>query len=146
MPKIVLFNLGESAATAAAAVNITEAGLTSKAVVANLTLAAKSVQSVGGMCVDKSGNIYVSDSEQHVIIKVNESGQISTLAGVAGSSGNNSALQGVAAATARFNQPKGLACDNSGKVYVADYGNNQIRTIYGGKVDVFAGNGAQTAG
>jgi len=109
-------------------------------------LAARSVQRVGGLCVDKSGNIYVSDEDQHIVLKVNGSGEVNTLAGVAGSSGNNSALQGVAGATARFNQPRGLACDNSGNIYVADYGNNQIRAIRDGKVDVFAGNGATTSG
>jgi sugar lactone lactonase YvrE len=146
MPKIVLFKLSEAAATAAAGVNLTESALTSKAIVANLALASKSVQKVGGMCVDYSGNIYVSDSEQHVIIKVNESGKINTFAGLAGTSGNNTALQGVAAASARFNQPKGLACDKSGNIYVADYGNNQIRVIKDNRVSLFAGNGAGTAG
>jgi len=146
MPKVVLFKLSEQAANAAAAINVTESGLNSKALVANLALAGKSVQKVGGMCVDKSGNVYVSDEEQHIIIKINESGQIGVVAGLAGTPGNNSALQGVAGASARFNQPKGLACDNSGNVYVADYGNNQIRAIRGSKVDVYAGNGAQTAG
>lgn len=146
MSKIVLFNLGSQASSAAEALNVTEAGLDSRAIVAKLALASKNVQSVGGMCVDKSGNIYVSDSEQHVIIKVTEEGKINVFAGEAGVSGNNSALQGVSAGDARFNQPKGLACDNSGNIYVADYGNNQIRAIRNGKVDVYAGNGAQTSG
>lgn len=147
MPKIVLFKLSEAASTPAAGVNLTEAQLTNKAIVANLALAAKSVQSVGGMCVDRSGNIYVSDDEMHVIMKVNESGKINTLAGLAGTSGNNTGLQKVAAASARFYQPKGLACDKTGNIYVADYGNNQIRKIaQDGYVSVFAGNGARTAG
>ena len=147
MPKIVIFKLSELQDTAAEAVNVTEAQLTSKAIVANLALAAKSVQSVGGMCVDRSGNIYVSDDQDHVILKVNESGKINTLAGLAGTSGNNTALQKVAAASARFNQPKGLACDRSGNIYVADYGNNQIRKIaQDGYVSTFAGNGATTSG
>ena len=147
MPKIVLFKLSELAASVASGIQITESELTSKAVVAALALAGKSVQSVGGMCCDKSGNIYVSDTEQSIILKINESGKINTIAGVAGSAGNNSALQNVAAATARFNQPKGLACDNTGNIYVADYGNNQIRKIDGqGRVSVLAGNGATTSG
>ena len=146
MPKIVLVDLGEQAVSAASAINITESGLNAKAVVSNLTLAAKSVQKVGGLCTDNSGNVYVSDEEQHIILKVNESGQISVIAGLAGTAGNNSALQVVAGASARFNQPKGLACDNSGNVYVADYGNNQIRIIKDGKVSLFAGNGATTSG
>ena len=146
MPKIVLFKLSDVASNAAAGVNVTEAALDSKAIVANLALAAKSVQSVGGMCVDKSGNIFVSDEEQHVIMKVNESGQINTYAGLAGTAGNNSALQGVDASDARFNQPKGLACDNTGNLYIADYGNNQIRVIKNNRVSLLAGNGATTSG
>ena len=147
MPKVVLLKLSELAASAAAGVNVTEAQLAAKAIVADLSLGAKSVQSVGGIAADKSGNIYISDDEQHVILKINESGEINTLAGVAGSAGNNAALQNVAGASARFNQPKGLAVDNSGNIYVADFGNNQIRIIRaGGKVGVLAGNGAQTAG
>jgi len=146
MAKVVLFKLGEQVVNAAAAVNVTEARLSSKAIVSSLAIAAKSVESVGGMCVDNSGNIYVSDDQQHVIVKVTESGQINVLAGLAGTSGNNSALQNVTAANARFNQPKGLACDNSGNIYVADYGNNQIRIIKNGKVSVYAGNGATLSG
>ena len=147
MPKIILNRLSDIASTAAAGINITETEITASAVVADLTLAAKSVQSVGGIAADKSGNVYVSDDEQHVIMKITEDGQINTFAGVAGSSGNNSALQNVAAATARFNQPKGLAVDNTGNVYVADYGNNQIRIIKAdGRVSVLAGNGATTSG
>jgi sugar lactone lactonase YvrE len=146
MAKIVLFKLGEQVATAAAAVNVTEARLSSKAIVSSLAIAAKNVESVGGMCVDNSGNIYVSDDQQHVIVKVTESGQITTFAGLAGTAGNNASLQNVTAANARFNQPKGLACDNSGNIYVADYGNNQIRIIKNGKVSVYAGNGATLSG
>jgi len=146
MAKVVLFNLGVQAATAAAAVNVTESGLSSKAIASTLALAAKNVESVGGMCVDKSGNVYVSDDQKHVIVKITESGSVNVIAGLSGTSGNNSALQNVAAASARFNQPKGLACDNSGNIYVADYGNNQIRIIKNGMVSVFAGSGSQIAG
>jgi len=146
MAKVVLFKLGVQAATASAAINVTESGLASKSVVSTGALAAKSVESVGGMCVDNSGNIYVSDDQKHVIVKISESGKVNVIAGLSGTAGNNAALQNVPAANARFNQPKGLACDNSGNIYVADYGNNQIRIIKNGMVSVFAGNGSTTAG
>lgn len=42
--------------------------------------------------------------------------------------------------TARFAEPRGVAVDSMGKVYVADTGNNCIRVIYNGKVDTLAGN------
>ena len=146
MAKVVLFKLGVQAATASAAINVTESGISSKAIAATNALSAKNVESVGGMCVDNSGNIYVSDDQKHVIVKITESGNVTVVAGLAGTSGNNTALQNVTAANARFNQPKGLACDNSGNIYVADYGNNQIRIIKNGMVSVFAGNGATLSG
>tara|TARA_R110000824_G_scaffold218435_3_gene405075 strand:+ start:6413 stop:7522 length:1110 start_codon:yes stop_codon:yes gene_type:complete len=147
MPKITLHKLSSIAATAAAGLSVTETELNASAVVADLTLDNKSVQKVGGIVADKSGNIYVADEEQHIILKITEDGDINTFAGVAGSPGNNAALQSVAPATARFNAPKGLAMDNSGNLYVADSGNNQIRIVRpNGYVGVYAGNGAQTAG
>ena len=70
---------------------------------------------VGGVCVDTSGNIYVSDPLQHAIFKISEGGIISLFAGLPGTSGNNRALYNVPIADARFNVPMGLAADNSGK-------------------------------
>lgn len=146
MSKIVLLDLGVSAANAEDAINVSESFLNDQAVVNNVSLSDKGVTSVGGMCADKSGNLYVTDPAQHIVLKINESGEINTVAGVAGSAGNNSALQRVPGADARFNAPRGLACDKSGNIYVADSGNNQIRMISDGKVDVYAGNGAQLSG
>lgn len=134
------------ASSSAAAVNISDAMVTAKTVVGSVTLENKSIQSVGGMCTDYSGNIYVSDTEQSVIFKVTEGGKLNLLAGIAGVPGNNSALQNVPAANARFNGPRGLACDKTGNIYVADTGNNQIRVIKDGKVSVLAGNGLTTSG
>lgn len=81
-----------------------------------------------GVCVDFSGNIFVSDQVDHVILKIDRTGSISVYAGSAGTPGNN----GTSTATstnARFNGPQGICCDRSGNLYVADTGNNQIRKI-----------------
>ena len=144
--ELVLFKLSDKATSAASAINITNAKLSAKAIQGATALTAKGLTNIGGMCVDYSGNIYVTDYVQHVIIKVTEAGKVNTVAGLAGTSGNNSALQNVVCTAARFNAPKGIACDKSGNLYVADSGNNQIRIIRNGKVGVFAGNGARTAG
>jgi sugar lactone lactonase YvrE len=144
--KVVRFALSDAAATAAAGVNITDARLAAKVEAGSEGLVVKGSVNVSGVCTDNSGNIYVADSARHVILKIEEGGTISVFAGAAGLSGNNTALMGVDALAARFNAPQGVACDNSGNVYVADTGNNQIRVISGNKVSLLAGNGEQQAG
>jgi kumamolisin len=68
---------------------------------------------------------------------------ISTLAGKAGVTG----LTNGQGTVAEFNYPSGVAVDGSGNVYIADYGNNQIREIpSGGAVTTPYGSLAGKAG
>src|SRR5207245_2356847 len=76
-----------------------------------------------GVAVDGSGNVYVADTSNYTVRKITPSGVVTTLAGLAGSSGS---ADGTGSA-ARFYQPTGVAVDASGSVYVADYGNDTIR-------------------
>jgi hypothetical protein len=75
------------------------------------------------VAVDASGNLYVADTDNHTLREITPNGAVSTLAGLAGSSGS---ADGIGTA-ARFNYPTGVAVDSSGKVYVADTNNNTIR-------------------
>jgi sugar lactone lactonase YvrE len=86
------------------------------------------ISDVAGICVDNSGNIFVSDPIQNVIFKISQSGEYYIYAGqlnVRGNNGNNR----VRANLALFNEPMGVSADPSGNIYVADRGNNQIRMI-----------------
>jgi sugar lactone lactonase YvrE len=74
---------------------------------------------------DSSGNVYVADYANQIIRRTTAGGVVTTLAGSPGSSG---ATDGTGAA-ARFNGPRGVACDAAGNVYVADSGNHTIRKI-----------------
>lgn len=75
---------------------------------------------------DGAGNLFVADTYNNTIRKVVlATGQVSTLAGEAGSSGSADGIGGAA----RFNWPYGVAADRSGNVYVADYGNSRIRKV-----------------
>jgi len=83
---------------------------------------------LGSVCTDPSGNIYVADPIYNIVLKVLPNGIVMVWAGKTGESGNNGNNR-VKGGDARFREPSGLICDNSGNVYVADRGNNQIRKI-----------------
>ena len=76
-----------------------------------------------GIAVDTADNVYVTDASNEIIRKITPTGVVTTLAGSATLPGN---VAGVGSA-ARFLRPQGIAVDNSGNVYVADYENNTIR-------------------
>jgi sugar lactone lactonase YvrE len=136
---VIRLNSAELAETAALGVALTDAEIATKLEAGPVGLNAKGSVSVSGVCVDYSGNIYVSDLDNHIILKIEEGGKTSVLAGKSGVAGDNGTLTNVAALDARFNSPVGLACDKSGNVYVADSGNHQIRVIRNGRVSHLAG-------
>ena len=78
-----------------------------------------------GVAVDGPGNVYVADYFNFTIRKITAAGVVTTLAGAAGSSGSTDAT----GSAARFKNPDGIAVDESGNVYVADYNNHTIRKI-----------------
>ena len=78
-----------------------------------------------GLALDSDGNLFVADRENHLLRKITPAGWVTTIAGQPGVEG---ATNGSGAA-ASFAQPWGVAVGADGAVYVADYGNNQIRKI-----------------
>lgn len=89
-----------------------------------------------GVAVDGAGNVYVGDSNNHTIRMITPGGVVTTVAGLAGNSGNTDGTGNVA----RFNQPRGIAVDGAGVLYVADTNNHTIRRITaGGVVTTLAG-------
>ncbi|MDB6167757.1 MAG: hypothetical protein JWM88_621 [Verrucomicrobia bacterium] len=78
-----------------------------------------------GVAVDAAGNIFVADTGNSTIRRVSAGGAVTTVAGLPGIAG----LRNGAGMDAWFNQPKALALDASGNLYVADTGNAAIRKI-----------------
>jgi trimeric autotransporter adhesin len=76
--------------------------------------------------LDSDGNVYISDTSNHRVRRIDQDGTVSTIAGSggAGFSGDDGA-----ASTASLHNPTGLLVDIDGSVLVADWNNDRIRRI-----------------
>jgi trimeric autotransporter adhesin len=102
------------------------------------------LHSPADVAVDKSGNLYLADSENHVIRKVDVTGKIATVAGD-GTSGYRG--DGQLASQAQLNVPTSVALDSKGNLYVSDSQNYRLRKIdTGGSIVTVAGNGVRGHG
>ncbi|HTM47440.1 MAG TPA: NHL repeat-containing protein, partial [Bryobacteraceae bacterium] len=96
------------------------------------------------LAVDRSGNVYIADPDNHRVRRVNPQGIIQTVAGQGypGFSGD-----GGPASQARLNAPYGLATDAAGALYIADLGNNRVRKVTpDGVITTVAGTGQAASG
>ncbi|MCI5190579.1 MAG: hypothetical protein D3905_12505, partial [Candidatus Electrothrix sp. AS4_5] len=99
-----------------------------------------------GMAMDQEGNIFIADTGNDRIRKVDGNGIITTVAGnstnvydSAGYSGDNGP-----ATEAKLNEPKGVAVDQIGNIFIADTGNRRIRKVdTAGIITTVAGNGSR---
>ncbi|MDP5201865.1 SMP-30/gluconolactonase/LRE family protein [Flavobacterium sp. DG2-3] len=89
-----------------------------------------------GICLDKDGNLYITDAYNFKIRKITPSGTVSTLAG------STQGYQDGPGATAKFsNGINGICADKNGNIYVADNDNYRIRKITpDGTVSTLAGS------
>jgi RHS repeat-associated protein len=80
----------------------------------------------GGVTIDASGNIYISDYFNHRIRRVNTNGIIVTIAGngIAGFGGD-----GGISTEANLHRPVGLILDDKNNIYIADAYNARVRKI-----------------
>jgi sugar lactone lactonase YvrE len=100
-----------------------------------------------GMAVDSAnGYVYLADSGNHVIRRIDLDAQVvTTIAGIAGPGGDFG--DGGLASAALFSQPQAVALDLRGGLYVADTGNNRVRRIdfSTGTIDSVLGDGTASA-
>jgi uncharacterized protein (TIGR03437 family) len=92
-----------------------------------------------GVISDSAGNLYVVDSANHRVRRINALGVITTLAGTGlpAFSGD-----GGAAVSAALNSPAAVAIDSVGNFYIADASNNRVRVVsVTGTINTLAGSG-----
>jgi sugar lactone lactonase YvrE len=109
------------------------------------------------VAIDSKGNLYIADTLNHRIRRVNRAGNIVTVAGNGavssvghGTGGFGFSGDGGPAVSAQLSIPEGVTVDARGNLYIADTGNDRIRmvstrgiirTLAGTGKNVFGGNG-----
>ena len=101
--------------------------------------AAAGLNDPSGLAADAAGNVYVADTGNHRLRRVDAAGMVTTVAGTgeAGYSGED-----YSATSSKLNSPKRTAVDAGGNVYVLDSENLRVRVIKPtGRIWTLAGNG-----
>ena len=112
-------------------------GSTPRHAIAGLSL---SLGTVWGVTADAAGNTYLSSSGLNLVFRLDANGALSRVAGNArqGYSGD-----GGPAIDAQLNDPRGLAVDGAGNLFIADWGNGRVRKVSrDGLIATIAGDGA----
>lgn len=99
------------------------------------------VRSPEAVTVDGAGNLYISETSEARVRKVDASGIIHTIAGQTRRTRGFSGDGGLGTA-ATMSGPSGLAVDAAGNLYIADNGNARVRKVdAAGIITTYAGNG-----
>lgn len=90
------------------------------------------------VATDRNGNYYICDADNQMVMRVGPDGIINVIAG--------NGFQGVSgdgglAVNASFDTPLGIAIDQAGNIYVAEYGSRVRKVTPDGIITTFAGNG-----
>jgi hypothetical protein len=112
-------------------IGMTKNGDGGPATSANLDFPAKAVP--------YAGDVYIADTSNCAIRKVDSGGTISLFAGTEQECGYSG--DGGPATSATLNYPTSVGVDGSGNVYIADRNDQRVREVSGGIINTVAGNG-----
>jgi sugar lactone lactonase YvrE len=97
-----------------------------------------SLNKPNSMVKDSQGNIFIADTQNHLIRKLDKNGMLTKFAGSTQGFLDDSGLK------AKFSFPEDIIIDQEDNLFVADSGNHRIRKITKtGLVSTFAGDGLQ---
>lgn len=88
-----------------------------------------------GLTVDRGGNLYIADRDNHRVRRIAPDGTITTVAGTGPPPATASPIEpyplgdGGPATAAQLYRPNDVAVDSSGTLYIADLSNHRIRRI-----------------
>ncbi len=107
-----------------------------------------------GLALDNAGNLYIGDTSNNRVRKLVLA--TDTISTYAGNGSGGFAGDGGPATSAKLNLPSGVAVDNAGDIFIADYDNFRIRevsastqiinTVAGNGTDGFQGDGGLAIG
>lgn len=88
------------------------------------------------VALDSAGNVYIADTGNQRVRRVDLNGNIATIVG----NGGTEFLAADSDGSSALSDPRGLAVDGAGNVYIADTGHNRIRKFFpSGAVTTIAG-------
>lgn len=85
------------------------------------------------VAVAHDGSLFIADTFNNCVRRVDHQGEISTVAGICGEAGSDG--DGGLATEAELNRPYGVGLDADGNLYIADTYNHRIRVVYLGEAE-----------
>jgi hypothetical protein len=97
-----------------------------------------------GVAVDGQGNVYIADTYNGRVRKVDSTGAISTIAG-GGTAHSPPYGDGGPATSATLWEPVDVVVDAQGNLYISEWGRSRVRKVdTGGTITTFAGGGSSS--